>query len=169
MKTNAVRPLDSLGVRYELREYEVDPEICPPSGGREGRNASLAGLQDTGRPRRSHGRVRRDSRITSSTSRSWPSSAGTARWNVSLKEVQPLTDRFAAASRRSPARKTIRCSSTRRWSCGTWCRFQQAYVGRRCCWHREIICGSRNRPLGGLHGRRHRACRNTDPTLSQVR
>lgn len=26
MKTNAVRQLDSLGVRYELREYEVDPE-----------------------------------------------------------------------------------------------------------------------------------------------
>src|SRR6516225_8208765 len=26
MKTNAVRLLDSLGVRYELREYEVDPE-----------------------------------------------------------------------------------------------------------------------------------------------
>jgi Cys-tRNA(Pro)/Cys-tRNA(Cys) deacylase len=25
-KTNAVRLLDSLGVRYELREYEVDPE-----------------------------------------------------------------------------------------------------------------------------------------------
>lgn len=26
MKTNAARILDSLGVRYELREYEVDPE-----------------------------------------------------------------------------------------------------------------------------------------------
>ena len=26
MKTNAVRFLDRLGVRYELREYEVDPE-----------------------------------------------------------------------------------------------------------------------------------------------
>jgi Cys-tRNA(Pro)/Cys-tRNA(Cys) deacylase len=26
MKTNAVRLLDGLGVRYELREYEVDPE-----------------------------------------------------------------------------------------------------------------------------------------------
>lgn len=26
MKTNAVRLLDRLGVRYELREYEVDPE-----------------------------------------------------------------------------------------------------------------------------------------------
>jgi len=26
MKTNAARLLDSLGVRYELREYEVDPE-----------------------------------------------------------------------------------------------------------------------------------------------
>ena len=26
MKTNAARVLDSLGVRYELREYEVDPE-----------------------------------------------------------------------------------------------------------------------------------------------
>jgi Cys-tRNA(Pro)/Cys-tRNA(Cys) deacylase len=26
MKTNATRILDSLGVRYELREYEVDPE-----------------------------------------------------------------------------------------------------------------------------------------------
>jgi Cys-tRNA(Pro)/Cys-tRNA(Cys) deacylase len=25
-KTNAVRLLDSLGIRYELREYEVDPE-----------------------------------------------------------------------------------------------------------------------------------------------
>ena len=25
MKTNAVRALDTLGVRYELREYEVDP------------------------------------------------------------------------------------------------------------------------------------------------
>ena len=25
MKTNAVRLLDTLGVRYELREYEVDP------------------------------------------------------------------------------------------------------------------------------------------------
>ena len=27
MKTNAVRLLDSLGVRYELREYEVDPAV----------------------------------------------------------------------------------------------------------------------------------------------
>ena len=26
MKTNAVRALDRLGVRYELREYQVDPE-----------------------------------------------------------------------------------------------------------------------------------------------
>ncbi|MGB7761660.1 MAG: Cys-tRNA(Pro) deacylase [Bryobacteraceae bacterium] len=26
MKTNAVRLLDTLGVRYELREYEIDPE-----------------------------------------------------------------------------------------------------------------------------------------------
>ncbi len=26
MKTNAVRQLDSLGIHYELREYEVDPE-----------------------------------------------------------------------------------------------------------------------------------------------
>ncbi len=26
MKTNAVRILDELGIRYELREYEVDPE-----------------------------------------------------------------------------------------------------------------------------------------------
>jgi len=26
MKTNAVRLLDSLGIRYEIREYEVDPE-----------------------------------------------------------------------------------------------------------------------------------------------
>ena len=26
MKTNAVRLLDSLGVKYELREYEVDPD-----------------------------------------------------------------------------------------------------------------------------------------------
>src|SRR5579859_6079823 len=26
MKTNAVRLLDSLGIAYELREYEVDPE-----------------------------------------------------------------------------------------------------------------------------------------------
>lgn len=26
MKTNAVRLLDTLGIRYELREYEVDPE-----------------------------------------------------------------------------------------------------------------------------------------------
>jgi len=26
MKTNAVRLLDKLGIRYELREYEVDPE-----------------------------------------------------------------------------------------------------------------------------------------------
>ena len=26
MKTNAARILDSLGIRYELREYEVDPE-----------------------------------------------------------------------------------------------------------------------------------------------
>ena len=27
MKTNAVRLLDTLGVRYELREYEVDPVV----------------------------------------------------------------------------------------------------------------------------------------------
>jgi len=26
MKTNAVRLLDALGVRYELREYEIDPD-----------------------------------------------------------------------------------------------------------------------------------------------
>jgi Cys-tRNA(Pro)/Cys-tRNA(Cys) deacylase len=26
MKTNAARQLDTLGIRYELREYEVDPE-----------------------------------------------------------------------------------------------------------------------------------------------
>lgn len=26
MKTNAVRQLDALGIRYELREYEVDPD-----------------------------------------------------------------------------------------------------------------------------------------------
>ena len=41
MKTNAVRVLDTLGVRYELREYEVDPgaldaetvarQICLPA------------------------------------------------------------------------------------------------------------------------------------------
>jgi Cys-tRNA(Pro)/Cys-tRNA(Cys) deacylase len=27
MKTNAARLLDSLGIRYELREYEVDPQM----------------------------------------------------------------------------------------------------------------------------------------------
>lgn len=27
MKTNAVRLLDTLGVRYDLRQYEVDPEV----------------------------------------------------------------------------------------------------------------------------------------------
>jgi Cys-tRNA(Pro)/Cys-tRNA(Cys) deacylase len=27
MKTNAVRLLDTLGIRYELREYAVDPEV----------------------------------------------------------------------------------------------------------------------------------------------
>jgi Cys-tRNA(Pro)/Cys-tRNA(Cys) deacylase len=27
MKTNAVRLLDTFGVRYELREYDVDPEV----------------------------------------------------------------------------------------------------------------------------------------------
>jgi Cys-tRNA(Pro)/Cys-tRNA(Cys) deacylase len=27
MKTNAVRLLDTLGIRYELREYQVDPEV----------------------------------------------------------------------------------------------------------------------------------------------
>jgi len=26
MKTNAVRLLETLGIRYELREYEIDPE-----------------------------------------------------------------------------------------------------------------------------------------------
>ena len=26
IKTNAVRALDRLGIRYELREYEVDPD-----------------------------------------------------------------------------------------------------------------------------------------------
>lgn len=26
MKTNAIRRLDSLGIRFELRDYEVDPD-----------------------------------------------------------------------------------------------------------------------------------------------
>ncbi|MBI3721992.1 MAG: Cys-tRNA(Pro) deacylase, partial [Fimbriimonas ginsengisoli] len=26
MKTNAARVLDALGIRYELREYDVDPD-----------------------------------------------------------------------------------------------------------------------------------------------
>jgi Cys-tRNA(Pro)/Cys-tRNA(Cys) deacylase len=29
MKTNAVRLLDEMGIKYELREYEVDPEDLP--------------------------------------------------------------------------------------------------------------------------------------------
>jgi Cys-tRNA(Pro)/Cys-tRNA(Cys) deacylase len=31
MKTNAARLLDSLGIRYELREYEVDPQALDAS------------------------------------------------------------------------------------------------------------------------------------------
>ena len=41
-KTNAARLLDQTGIRYELREYEVDPEDL----------AAETVFQNTGRPRR---------------------------------------------------------------------------------------------------------------------
>ena len=94
MKTNAVRLLDSLGVRYELREYEVDPEDLaaesvaakigmPPEqvfktllarGDRNG--PCFAVIPGT----------------TNSISRRWRKLSGDRKVElVSLKEVQPLT------------------------------------------------------------------------------
>jgi Cys-tRNA(Pro)/Cys-tRNA(Cys) deacylase len=53
-KTNAARLLDQMGIHYDLREYEVDPER-PGRGNRcrQDRPAAGAGFQDAGRARRS--------------------------------------------------------------------------------------------------------------------
>ena len=48
MKTNGARFLESLGIPFELREYEVDPEdLIGHHRRKENRHASGAGLQDS--------------------------------------------------------------------------------------------------------------------------
>ena len=47
MKTNAVRLLDKLGIVYELRHYEVDPEHMEAEAVAH-RYARRAGVQDAG-------------------------------------------------------------------------------------------------------------------------
>ena len=50
-KTNAVRLLDRLGVRYELGEYEVDPDdLAAETIARKVGSPPRAGLQDPGGP-----------------------------------------------------------------------------------------------------------------------
>ena len=47
MKTNGARFLESLGIAFELREYEVDPERPDRDhGGQEDRHAARAGFQN---------------------------------------------------------------------------------------------------------------------------
>jgi hypothetical protein len=54
IKTNAVRALDRLGIRYELREYEVDPDdLCAGTVAAKTGIPPRAALQDScgaGRP-----------------------------------------------------------------------------------------------------------------------
>ena len=47
MKTNGARFLESLGIPFELREYEVDPEdLVGPHRCQKDRHAAGAGVQD---------------------------------------------------------------------------------------------------------------------------
>src|SRR6266550_6279511 len=50
IKTNAVRALDRLGIKYELREYDVDPDDLSPKQWRRDRFTARAGFQDSRRP-----------------------------------------------------------------------------------------------------------------------
>jgi prolyl-tRNA editing enzyme YbaK/EbsC (Cys-tRNA(Pro) deacylase) len=47
-KTNAARLLDQMGIQYELRAYEVDPEDLAADGGRQNWVAGRAGFQNAG-------------------------------------------------------------------------------------------------------------------------
>ena len=52
MKTNAMRILDTLGIHYEIREYEVDPDdLNAERVAERHRIAARAGVQDAGGPR----------------------------------------------------------------------------------------------------------------------
>ena len=94
MKTNAMRSLDVLGIRYEIREYEVDPDDLAPNG--------LPATSDCRRSRCSR-RWWPEATVMACCwplcrpmprwiSRRWPGNPTTGRWNwLSLKEVQPLT------------------------------------------------------------------------------
>ena len=53
MKTNAMRILDTLGIRYEVRHYEVDQDDLSTNESPAISACRRTGLQNPGRPRRS--------------------------------------------------------------------------------------------------------------------
>ena len=122
MKTNAARLLDSLGVSYELREYEVDPEDLaaeavaakigmPPEQvfktllARGERNGACFAVIP--------GNYELDSKALALLS-------GDRKVElVPLKEVQPLTGYIRGGVTVLGRRRTTPCSPTRRSSYGT--------------------------------------------------
>ncbi len=123
MKTNGARFLESLGIAFELREYEVDPErSVRHHGGQEDRHARRAGLQNSADDRRR-------AAITSSPSfpatPSWTSrnsrapQAGAKPRCLRSKTCSRSPATSAAASPSSAQRKPTRSSSMKPRSSST--------------------------------------------------
>jgi Cys-tRNA(Pro)/Cys-tRNA(Cys) deacylase len=94
MKTNGARILESLGIPFELREYEVDPDdLVRPHRRQKNRNAARAGLQNPADHRRPNTYV--FAVIPGDAELDFKKLARAAGLRkaemVPLKEVQPLT------------------------------------------------------------------------------
>lgn len=138
MKTNAVRLLDEMGIDYELREYEVDPDDLtaesvaakiglPPEqvfktlvarGDRHG--VCLAVVPGNARlDLKALAKLTGDRKVET----------------VPLKEVQPLTGYIRGGVTVLGAKKAYPCSWTRPLSCSMWFPSRPGREACRFSWH----------------------------------
>ena len=143
-KTNAVRLLDQLGIKYELRSYEIDPNdltaesvaekvLLPPEqvfktlvarGDRNGicmavipgdAELDLKALANASGDRKIH--------------------------LVQMKELLGLTGYIRGGVTALPVRRITPFTSTKHLSCLMSSPSQRAYVVYKCCSNLKIICG----------------------------
>src|ERR671939_151945 len=134
MKTNASRILDKLGIKYDLREYEVDPEDLSAETVAQKIGLPLDQVWKT--------LVARGDRtgvlLAVLAGSSQLDLKGLAKVSgnrsvetVALKEVQPLTGYLRGGVTALAAKKDTRSSSTRPSSSSTWSRCRRGSAAPR--------------------------------------
>jgi Cys-tRNA(Pro)/Cys-tRNA(Cys) deacylase len=127
-KTNAARLLDQMGIVYELREYEVDPEDLAA-----GTVAAKIGMPPEQVFKTLVARGDRNGVVMAVIPgdqelnlKALATAAGERKIQlVPVKECRRLPDTFAGESPRSARSATFLCSSTRQLACLMWSQFRR--------------------------------------------